>query len=85
MRILPPEPQTETVIDYDITLACGRDIQFTVRPAQGDTEIANHSALTLFFARTKHHVKINAAQMAVTSRREREMVILPKPEPDAVK
>jgi hypothetical protein len=83
MRMVDPEPKTVTVIDFDITLACGKDIQFTLRPDLGDTESATKYALLLFFSRTQHHVKVNLDHLAVLSRRERQMALPPEPKADS--
>lgn len=75
-----PEPIKVPVIDYDLTLNCGRDFSFSLRPDDGDTATNDHAgdgALMLFFAKTKHHVVVAQKQIAVLSVRERLMAVLP--------
>lgn len=75
--VLPPEPQTVTVIDYDLTLSCGKEIQFSLRPDLGDTEQEGTDGTFLTFARTGHKVVIKHAHLAIGSRRERQMKLPP--------
>lgn len=72
-----PTPRTITFIDYDITLASGKEFQFALRLDAGDTEeIGNKGDIALYLARTGHHVNIAGNHVAVLSRRER-IVTLP--------
>lgn len=82
MRIEAPAPQTVTVIDYDITLSCGRDFSFTLRPDLGDSEQFTDQHITLRLAVSNHVVELRRDQLAINSRRERQMVL---PQPKAPK
>lgn len=70
------------VVDFDITLASGKDMQFTLRPDLGDTEGADSAGnLVLTFGKTCHKVAIADKHIAIVSRRERDQVVLDLPEP----
>ena len=76
-----PEPIVVTAIDYEVTLACGKELQFTLRPDLGDVEESAESStgpcLRLTLALSKHLVIIKDSQVAIISRREREMKLMP--------
>lgn len=78
----PLEPIAVRFIDYDLTLNCGRDFSFSLRPDDGDTALHDKVAdtLTLWFAKTKHHVAIVNTQIAVLSVRERTMAFPVSPD-----
>lgn len=76
--IAPPEPRVVKAVDYDITLNCGKEVAFTLLPHQGDTETLDDEHLTLFLAPTEHHTVITISQVAIMSRRVRDMELLPE-------
>lgn len=69
-----PDPKMVDVIDYDIILASGKELQFTLCPVLGDFEHVGTDAIELRIEKTKHHVEIARAQIAVFSRRPRKQV-----------
>jgi hypothetical protein len=77
-----PESRVVTAIDYDVVFARGGDRQWTLFPHLGDTEEATDDTLIFTLGRTQHRVTVYRREIAVLSRREREVhVPLPKFEP----
>ncbi len=78
------EFRVEKVVDYLVTLSSGREQEFTVRPEQGDEEKMTTGMLYLKLAKTGHEIAIYYKDVAVMSRREREMRHPVKFEPKVV-
>lgn len=75
---MEPDGRVVTAIDYDVLFARGGDRQWTLFPHLGDTEAATPEALVFTLGRTRHEVTVYRREIAVVSRRERE-VHLPPP------
>lgn len=71
-----PHPDQVTVIDYDLVLASGRDITFSVWPHKGDIEDLSDPTMLRLTLRSGHVVSIRLDCLAVVSRHE-HLVTLP--------
>ena len=82
VKVDNPEPETEPVTFYDITLNCGRVLEMTVKPKQGDSMLVldeSNDEKRYFFVFPKFHLTqtVWCRQIAAESVRESVIVILP--------
>jgi hypothetical protein len=79
VKVDNPEPETEPVTFFDITLSCGRVLELAVKPKQGDTW--RQSPESYLFTFPKFHLtqEVWCREVAAISIRESVIVLLPPP------
>lgn len=75
LAAVAPAPRTVPVIDFEITLASGKEFQFSLRPDLGDAETPGGDVCYFTFARTGHQVTFFVNHLASISRRERTITL----------